>query len=357
MKARLALAAVSLLVTLLLGEVALRLSGYYGVRGAQIEKLQLVDDPVVDYRRIPNLSWIHDGRLYSINSQGWRDTEHTLDKPEGTYRILSIGDSVTNGHGIAFEEIYTKQLEANLDASPDRQHDFEVILITQGALNTEQEAYLAETEGLLYDPDLIVVGYVLNDPAEGASLRRDQERAQRATLLERVKEQAQRSSLVHLAYRSGQRLAWRLRRARGTAEVAAYATDDTFLRLHRNPKAWQRVVNGFDRLDRISTSTGIPVLVVIFPVLHDLESYAWLEVHEQVSAAAHEHGFHVLDLLPVYRGVAEGELQFVEGDHIHPGAKGHRLAAEAIETYLDQRLWSSPPTKPRPIPTPASTDR
>lgn len=334
LKLKLALATLSLLSALAFGEIALRLLGYYGVRGADVEKLRLVDDPVVDYRRIPDLSWVSNNLRYDINSAGWRDREHAVAKPPGTYRMLSVGDSVTNGHGVDGGEIYTRQLESILNADPPAQLDYEVILITLGALNSAQEVHLAETEGLRYEPDLIVVGYVLNDPGEGASLGRDRERAQERSFMARIKEGAQRSSLVHLAYRTGQRVMWGARRALDEAEVAAYATDDYFARLHRSPESWARVTGAFDRLERISTETEIPVLIVIFPVLHDFESYAWAEVHVQVAEAAGARGFHVLDLLPTYRGHDPNDLQVVEGDHVHPNAFGHRLAAEAISGFL-----------------------
>jgi lysophospholipase L1-like esterase len=341
LKLKLALAAFSIAIAFVVGEIGLRALGYYGVRGADVEKLRLVDDPVVDYRRFPDISWVSNNLRYDINSEGWRDREHELAKPPGTYRILSVGDSVTNGHGVESEEIYTRQLETLLNADPPSDLDYEVILITLGALNTEQEVHLAEAEGLRYDPDLIVVGYVLNDPAEGASLRRDRERARQRSMIEVIKEEAQRSSVIHLAYRTGQRLMWGARRAFGEAEVATYATDDYFARLHRSPDSWARVTGAFDRLERLSAETEVAVLVVVFPVLYDLESYPWAEAHGQVASAARERGFHVLDLLPAYQGHDPNDLQVVEGDHVHPNAAGHRIAAGAIERYLREQIRPS----------------
>ncbi len=343
MTKKLALAGVSLVLSLLLAEVALRALGYYGVRGADIEKLQLVDDPVVDYRRVPGLSWIENNLRYDINSRGWRDREHTFEKPATTYRILSVGDSVTNGHGVNVGDIYTKQLETFLGQNPPRKLDFEVVLVTQGALNTQQEVHLVEVEGLDYDPDLIVVGYVLNDPAEGASLGRDRQRATERSALARLKGLGERSSIVHLSYRTIQQLGWLARRTLGQAEVAGYATDDYFARLHRQPHSWQRVTEAFDRLAQLTAERQLPVLLVIFPVFYELETYAWADVHAQVAEAAASRGFLVLDLLETYRGHDPNDLQVVEGDHVHPNPLGHRLAAEAIDRFLRETLW---PTEP-----------
>lgn len=338
MKRKLALAGVSLVVSLLLGEVALRALGYYGVRGAYLERIEFVDDPVLDYRRAPSRHWVKNNLRYDINSRGWRDVEHTLEKPPGTYRILSIGDSVTNGHGVNAEEIYSSRLQAGLDAEPPDDRDYEVVRITLGALNTVQAAHLAKIEGLLYSPDLVVLGYVLNDPAPGASLASDMENAHNKSWLVRLKERAEYSSLVHLSYRTLQGITWRLRQATGRAEVADYVSDDYFARLHRTPKSWQRVEIGLDQLAEVGATSGAEILVAIFPIFHDFETYGWTDLHHQVAQAAQERGFHVIDLLDAYRGLDAGTLLVVEGDHIHPNPRGHQIAADAIERYIRANL-------------------
>ena len=45
-------------------------------------------------------NWI----VYETNSFGLRDVEFSLVKPEGTLRIVCLGDSVTYGGGFSFEE-------------------------------------------------------------------------------------------------------------------------------------------------------------------------------------------------------------------------------------------------------------
>lgn len=68
---------------------------------------------------------IHRTRSYrlSTNSQGLRAPE-LGPKPEGTKRIIALGDSVTHGWGVAFDDTYPAQLEAILR---DRGHRVEVI--------------------------------------------------------------------------------------------------------------------------------------------------------------------------------------------------------------------------------------
>ena len=52
----------------------------------------------------------------SYNSRGMRDREYSVEKPEGTYRILVLGDSYAEGLEVAYEELHTELLEAALNS-------------------------------------------------------------------------------------------------------------------------------------------------------------------------------------------------------------------------------------------------
>ncbi len=95
----------------------------------------------------------------TLNTKGYRDAEHTVSKPSDRVRILILGDSMTFGWGIADKEIYPKLL-ADL-AGPD----VEVISLAQNGWSTADELAALKREGLNYQPDLVVVGAVTNDPA------------------------------------------------------------------------------------------------------------------------------------------------------------------------------------------------
>jgi hypothetical protein len=75
-----------------------------------------VPDPYVPYRRQPSVRIT--GRTdefafdYQHNRDGFRDVEHTPDKPPGVFRIVALGDSFTYGVGAAFEETYLARLAA-----------------------------------------------------------------------------------------------------------------------------------------------------------------------------------------------------------------------------------------------------
>lgn len=97
------------------------------------------------------------------NNCGFReDADTPISKPEGTFRILVLGDSHTDGVCLNTES-YANLLEADLNAS-DLGQKFDVINAGQVTFSPYQEWWLYETIGRRFSPDLIIVGmYAGND--------------------------------------------------------------------------------------------------------------------------------------------------------------------------------------------------
>lgn len=96
-----------------------------------------------------------------INSEGLRDFEHSFEKPAGTYRILGLGDSFTFGYGVNFEATYLRLLEEQLNA--DGKKNFEIIKTGVPGYSLRQEALFFETKAIRYQPDMVTVGFDVND--------------------------------------------------------------------------------------------------------------------------------------------------------------------------------------------------
>jgi GDSL-like Lipase/Acylhydrolase family len=122
-----------------------------------------LSDPVRGQRLAPNYDGWFAGVPAHTNSLGFRDTrEYSLQKSPGTFRILVLGDSVTFGHGATDETSYPYLLEQRLrEWRPGVK--WEVWNLGIPGYNTAQElAYLGEV-GERYAPDLVIVGFFLND--------------------------------------------------------------------------------------------------------------------------------------------------------------------------------------------------
>jgi len=106
--------------------------------------------------RLPNITTI------KINSDGFRDREFSIEKPNNTFRIICLGDSFTFGQGVELNESYPKVLERKLN-SLNNGVKYEVLNFGVPGYNTWQEVEMLDVKGLKYSPDMVIFGYVHND--------------------------------------------------------------------------------------------------------------------------------------------------------------------------------------------------
>ncbi len=117
-------------------------------------------------RRIrPNSDFRHtsvDGEWRFItNSQGFRNyVDFEYVKPENTVRILSLGDSHTQGYEVRQEHTFSAVLANYLT-----RHGMasEVINTGVSGFGTAEQLVLLENEGVRYQPDFVVLGFYAND--------------------------------------------------------------------------------------------------------------------------------------------------------------------------------------------------
>ncbi len=269
------------------------------------------------------------------NSRGYRDEERSLAKPAGTHRIVALGDSFAWGAGVEFEDAYPQRLQRMLRRR--RRERWEVVNLARPGMNTvEQAAQLAE-EGLAYDPDLVLLGYCLNDSEDesAAELRRARDweelRAERQggrpdTMLER-------SALYRFV---GGRLRATIETRRRIANYRSQYRDDY--------AGWIAGRQALEDMGRRCRERRIPFVVVVFPLFGNRlgADYPFVGVHALVDRAATAAGAHVVELLPAYRGL-RWELLVVDGvDDEHPNEIAHRIAANVILSSLDDVLPAPP---------------
>ncbi len=113
----------------------------------------------------PNAEFWHtsiDGSWKFItNSKGFRNTkEFDYKKPANTFRVLSLGDSCTQGHEVRQDLTFSATLERllNQHKSPS-----EVINTGVSGFGNDEELVLLENEGFKYNPDVVVLGFFAND--------------------------------------------------------------------------------------------------------------------------------------------------------------------------------------------------
>lgn len=97
------------------------------------------------------------------NRYGFRERDFSIPKPLKTFRVMVLGDSLTWGVGLSVEQRYTNLTEHLLQKQfPEKR--IEVLNFAEaGTATTRQKSVLVQYRDLV-QPDLIVVGFCLNDP-------------------------------------------------------------------------------------------------------------------------------------------------------------------------------------------------
>jgi len=98
--------------------------------------------------------------IYSLNKHGFRGGDYETEKAPGTRRIVLLGDSFTFGEGVRFEDTFGYRLQEILDRD---EAAVEVLSFAVGGWGTRNEISYLERAGLRFEPDLVIVVYVLND--------------------------------------------------------------------------------------------------------------------------------------------------------------------------------------------------
>ena len=98
------------------------------------------------------------------NAAGFRDVEWDVRKPDGRTRIMVLGDSLTFGTGVRGDATYPKILERELRRNGT---DVEVLSASVQGWDTWHELQFFKTEGRFYRPDLVVLGFYMNDFRKG----------------------------------------------------------------------------------------------------------------------------------------------------------------------------------------------
>lgn len=158
---------VSVGVALLFGEGVCRIAGLGRPNLTLTGPRQLYvpdADPQIAFRMRPGYADFVYGAPVAINRQGLRDDEYPYAKVTNQKRILVLGDSVAFGYGVPAQDTFAKQWEKLLRTDPGV--EWQVINAGVPGYTTVQEVRWFEVEGLRYQPDAVILTYVMNDPEE-----------------------------------------------------------------------------------------------------------------------------------------------------------------------------------------------
>jgi lysophospholipase L1-like esterase len=154
--ANIALVAASMLVALLLIEVALRVADF------SYPAFYRPDDQLGLRLRAGAEGWSRsEGEAFiKINSAGFRDRERTLAKPPEVFRIAVLGDSYAEALQVDLEKTFEAQLEERLNAcKASGGKRIEVLNFGVSGYGTAQQLLNYRHFAAQYSPDLVLVAF------------------------------------------------------------------------------------------------------------------------------------------------------------------------------------------------------
>jgi len=278
--------------------------------------------------------------LGPYNSLLYRDYERSQEKPPGVRRIVLLGDSFTWGWRILFDDTFGQRIERDLRRRRLGKETWEVVNLARPRLDTAQEAEILSKEGLAYCPDVVILGYTLNDSDDQNS----PEVRRAAAWLRDAEDSGPVSRLLHRS------ALFRLVATRISATLEnRWRVAGRRLTYSPDYPGWLTGQKALRAMARMCHEEGVPLVVLIFPdfgVPLD-DRYPFADIHTRISNAAAAAGARVVDLLPSYRGLKE-ELLVVEGAaDTHPSELAHRIAALTLFRALREILPPPGSTPPR----------
>ncbi len=384
-KKRLFAVAGGLVFALVFVEVALR------VLGVSFQDFYKAD-PVRGVAHRPGASgWFRrEGRQYIvINREGFRDREHALKKPPGTYRVAVLGDSFTEGLQVKLEDTFEAVLERELAHCPAfRARSVEVFNFGVSNYGTAQELLTLRDRVWQTEPDLVLLAFFSgNDVWDNSrELKQDSElpyfrlendrlvlddsfknsarqRAEDSTVRVAIKQVVESVRLLQVI-----RQVWGLARngqAKNAAQVDEFAASPAQRQIYREPTdpAWQAAWDLTERLLKTihdeTRQHGARFAVVtltngsqVHPDASRVEALCRkLEVADldapdrRIVEMGRNDGFEVLNLAPEFRRLARANQTYFHGFAPHLGQghwneAGHKLAGELIARWLCERADS-----------------
>jgi hypothetical protein len=111
-------------------------------------------------------------KLIRTNKYGHHDDNFPLEKKDNEFRGLIIGDSITMGHGVRYDEAYANQLERILKKQNASYSQYQIINSGVQGYSTFQEFNLLK-RSLVFKPDFVAIGFCMNDLTEPFVVNKD----------------------------------------------------------------------------------------------------------------------------------------------------------------------------------------
>lgn len=260
-----------------------------------------------------------------LNARTLQDYRHEAKKPPNTFRIAVVGDSVTFGPYMQFDDTFSKRLERMLNLHEDTRK-VEVINYGVSGYSTSDEVKVVQ-QALAEDADFVLLEITLNDPEiEPLDVKHEKNRQRFGPLIP-----GPFMAKLFSYSKAAELVARRLHNTRTHQEYNHY-----FIDLFDNPITWDPFRKAVLSIKSLCAEKNVPMAAVVFPLfgLRIDESYPFSPIHDKLHTFLHESHIQSLDLLRFFRNIPPERLHVIPGVDFHPNEIGHRIAAERIYSWL-----------------------
>lgn len=287
-----------------------------------------------------------------INSDSLRDIERPLAKPPGTYRVLILGDSLTEAEQVPLEETFVKRLEHELTQS--RGQAVDVINAGVAAASPMTEYLMLIHKGIKYQPDLVVCAYSLIGVGQDWQYRDQLTFDAQGLPVERSQVSRGIGSDVFYALYAYSRVMQmvaenyiRARRPVAADDLMVSIFDDTDTPLEE--EAWGATLHTIAAMKQYSEAHGAKFLLMAIPFATQVYPDAQIGKERQVvlpdtvrtshrpqqrlAEFSRVNGIAYLDVLPDLQAARHDAPFFFQHD-THLTSAGHQAIADALARFL-----------------------
>lgn len=275
-----------------------------------------------------------------VNSHGTRGPEFPVEKPPGTIRILSLGDSRTFGWGLSEEETYSSRLERLLQGHVGHQARIEVINAGVNAWSYPQMLVYFRERGLAFSPDLVL----LADANLWTQFSEQSSPEFVRSFLRRVwlKNFLRRFAIYHYFVEIKLRDYYERHRSKF---IPVDPKEDTLFRDQQQADPDAVFREAIESLCRLAQTNGVRPVLAYLPIEGDWTLTNTPAPLRAKRLAAEKTRTPFVDLTEVIR--AEGKALYLEADPVHFNARGNELIArrlfEAVAPLVADAVKSTPP--------------
>jgi len=268
--------------------------------------------------------------ICGINNLGLFDVNREIKKTENEFRILVMGDSVTT-HG---NPPYPMRLELLLNKNRHG-HDFEVWNIAFPTYNTLLEKKYLMKKGLSFDPDMLILGFCLND--FGKSVMAIKESGD-IFLYDVENDIFLDINPVFFSHSHLYRMI--------VSRIIGYKTKIIRKKITNSDgnkiEGYNMVYESLRDISKIAAEKNIPLLILIFPYLRDFSRYTQLEKdsYYAIIDIIEQLRLPYVNMKPYFENAAMikkwGMFRYDDRllDYMHTNNNGHQLIAEVTYNYL-----------------------